>query len=180
MFMTFIGVLEKLADDRSIRVLKVFAAKPDAQFTMAEIQKKTKLPVATVFRQLKELSKKGFLQVEMVKHLHLYSLGKGDHAQTMASLLYEHPEPLRLFLERVEALAGVEEVVMHGKTENSANLVVVGENINRQAINEAVALALDRYSYKINHLVVEPEQYATMANMGLYPEKRQVLYRRLQ
>lgn len=177
--MSFIGVLERLADDRAIRILKVFAAKPDAKFSMVEIQKKTKLPAATVFRQLKHLSTHGFLSVEIIKHLHLYSLGKGDHAQTMASLLYEHPEPLRLFLERVEVLDGVVEIMMHGKTENSANLVVVAENVNRAAINDAVAMALDRYSYKINHLVVEPEQYESMANMGLYPGTRQVLYRKL-
>ena len=177
--MSFIGVLERLADKRAITILKVFATKPDGKFTMAEIQKKTKLPVATTFRQLKELSKEGFLNEETVKHLHIYSLGKGEHAQTMASLLYEHPEPLRLFLERVEQVAGVEEIVMHGKSENGANLVVVGKIEGKAAINDAVAIALDRYSYKINHLVVEPEQYETMANMGLYPGNRQVLYRKL-
>jgi hypothetical protein len=177
--MSFIGVLERLADDRAIKILKVFAGKPDAKFTMAEIQKKTKLPAATTFRQLKYLSEKGFLDVEAVKHLHIYKLGRGEHAQTMASLLYEHPEPLRLFLERVEVLDGVEEIMMHGKSENGANLVVVGHGVNKAPINDAVALAIDRYSYKINHLVVEPEQYETMANMGLYPSNRIVLYRKL-
>ena len=54
--MSFIGVLEKLADDRAIRILAVFAKKPDNTYTMAEIQKKTKLPVATTFRQLRRLA----------------------------------------------------------------------------------------------------------------------------
>jgi hypothetical protein len=58
-------------------------------------------------------------------------------------------------------------------------LVVVGHDVPKSPINEAVALVLDRYSYRINHLVVEPEQYETMANMGLYPQIRTVLYRKL-
>lgn len=177
--MAFLGVLEKLADDRSIRILKVFAVKPDVGFTMGEIQKKTKLPVATTFRQLKELVAKGFLTVNRVKHVSIYRLAQNDLTQTVTSLLYEHPEPLRIFLERVEELTGVEEIMMHGKTENGANLVVVGHDVAKGPINDAVALVLDRYSYRINHLVVEPEQYETMANMGLYPQIRTVLYRKL-
>lgn len=177
--MSFIGVLEKLADKRAIKVLSVFAKKPDASYTMAEIQKKTKLPVATTFRMLKHLSTQGFLSVENVKHLHMYRLGQNDLTQTIVSLLYEHPEPLRIFLEKVEELPNVVEIMMHGKSENSANLVVVGENVAKAPINEVVAQVLDRYSYKINHLVVEPEQYETMANMGLYPGQRTVLYRKL-
>jgi hypothetical protein len=177
--MAFLGVLEKLADERSIKILKVFAVKPDAGFTMAEIQKKTKLPAATTFRQLKALAQKGFLSVSTIKHVSIYRLAQNDLTQTVASLLYEHPEPLRMFLEKVEELRGVEEVMMHGKTENGANLVVVGHEVPKNPINEAVAFILDRYSYKINHLVVEPEQYETMANMGLYPQIRTVLYRKL-
>jgi len=70
--------------------------------------------------------------------------------------------------------------MMHGKsTDNSANVVVVGENVPKAPINEVVAAVLDRYNYKINHLVVEPEQYETMDRMGLYPGQKSVLYRKL-
>lgn len=175
--MTFIGVLEKLADERSIAILKVFAKKPDAGFTMAEVQKRTKLPAATTFRQLKMLTKQGFLAAESLKHLSIYKLAQNDLTQTVTSLLYEHPEPLQVFLERVESLSGVEEIIMTGKTENGANIQVVGRDVPKAQVNEVVAAVLDRYSYKITHLVVEPEQYATMVSMGLYPGQRTVLYR---
>ena len=177
--MTFIGVLEKLADDRALEILKVFAKKPDNAFTMAEVQKKTKLPVATTFRQLKRLAKQGFLTVETIKHVSLYKLSQNDLTQTITSLLYEHPEPLRLFLEKAETLDSVEEIAMSGKTENSATLVVVGHNIQKSVLNEEVAHILDRYSYKISHVVLEPEQFAQMLQMGLYPQKPQILYRKL-
>lgn len=177
--MSFIGVLEKLADSRSIKILTVFAKKPDTTYTMAEIQKKTKLPAATTFRQLKALAKQGFLTEEAVKHVHIYRLSTNDLTQTITSLLYEHPEPLKLFLEKVEELPGVVEIMMHGKLENGANLVVVGDGVPKQPINELIASILDRYSYKINHLVVEPDQYQTMSNMGLYPGNKTVLYRKL-
>jgi predicted transcriptional regulator len=177
--MTLLGVLEKLADKRTLAILKFFAKKPDGEFTMAEIQKKARLPAATTFRQLKTLTKAGFLIETKVKHIHLYKLAPSDHAQTVVSLLYEHPEPLRLFLEKVEAMAMVEEIAMNAKTENSASIIVIGDDVPRTDINEDVALILDRYSYKITYIVLPPEQYQQMLSMGLYPTKPQILYRKL-
>jgi hypothetical protein len=160
-------------------ILKLYAKKPEESYTFAEIQKKTKLPLATAFRQLKALAKQGFLSVEKIKHVHVYRLAHTDVAQTIVSLLYEHPEPLRVFLEKAENLDTVEEVAMTAKTENSATIVVVGHAVDKAALNEQVAFVLDRYSYKISHVVLEPEQYAQMQAMGLYPTKPQVLYRKL-
>ncbi len=177
--MTLLGVLEKLADTRTLTILKVFAKKPEGEFTMAEIQKKSKLPAATTFRQLKTLAKAGFLKEVKVKHIHVYSLAANDHAQTVVSLLYEHPEPLRLFLEKVEALPMVTEIAMNAKTENSASIIVIGDEVPRQDLNDDVALILDRYSYKITYLVLPPEQYQQMLAMRLYPTKPQILYRKL-
>lgn len=177
--MSFIGVLEKLADPRSIRILQVFAKKPEAEFTMVEIQKKAKLPAATTFRQLRLLVQQGFLVRKQVKHVSLYALAQNDLTQTVTSLLYEHPEPLRLFLEKVEALPTVVEIAMNGKSENSANIIVIGEAVPKAVLNEDVALILDRYSYKISYIALEPEQYEQMLAMGLYPTKPQILYRQL-
>jgi DNA-binding Lrp family transcriptional regulator len=177
--MTFMGVLEKLADDRSIAILKVFAKKPEAELSMTEIQKKAKLPVATTFRQLKHLVERGFLSQKKLKHLTIYALAQNDLAQTVISLLYEHPEPLRLFLEKVEQIPTVTEILMNGKTENSANIIIIGDDVPKAELNTDVALVLDRYSYKINHIVLEPEAYQQMVAMNLYPTKPQILYRKL-
>jgi len=69
--------------------------------------------------------------------------------------------------------------LMNGKTENSANIIIIGEDIPKTDINSDVALVLDRYSYKINHIVLEPEAYEQMVAMNLYPTKPQILYRKL-
>ncbi|MFT4250698.1 MAG: helix-turn-helix domain-containing protein [Candidatus Woesearchaeota archaeon] len=171
-------ILKSLFDEKKISVLQYFIYNQN-QSTLSEVVEATNIPLATMHRILKELTEKNLLQIHQVKHIKLYTLAQSEAAQTLAKLFYEHPTPIMEFINKTRSLEGIQQILMHGEATNRrANIVLIGEGINKEIVNTEVANILEKDRFTISHLILEPEQFTMLENMGQFSDKRAVLYKK--
>ena len=175
--MTLSDVLKQLFDNKKIDILQVFIQNPQDEFTLKEVVKKSRVPLASTHRILKHLLKLQLIQKHIKKHLTTYKLADNGDARELSKLLYEKPHVLAKFVDLIASLQGIEQVLMHGKeTENKANVVIVGSGIDKSAINAAVAQIREEENFSVNHLILEPEQYRMLSNMGQFSGSKTPLF----
>ncbi len=175
--MTGVETLKTLFDEKKIRVLQVFIQKPQEEFTLKEVVKKSKVPLATGHRIMKFLLEQEIVKMQKVKHLTIYRLAQNDTSQFLARLLYEKPAPIAKFVDLISSIAGIEQVIMHGKeTESRANIVITGQGINKDQINASVAQIREDLNFTINHLILEPEQFEMLESMGQFSGSKTVIF----
>ena len=169
--------LKQLFDEKKILVIQHFTKHPTAKHTLSEVVDDTQLPLATTHRILKDLAKKNILDTHKHKHLTTYSLGSSEHANYLAQLLYEQPSVIDQFVANTRSIAGIQQIMLHGKpTDTRANIVVIGTGIDKDAVNQEVATLLEQERYTISHLILEPEQFEMLESMGQFSGKKTTLY----
>lgn len=169
--------LKQLFDEKKISVIQFFTRHPTTTHTLSEVVDETKLPLSTTHRILKDLTQKNILSTQEQKHLTTYYLSENEHAKYLSQLLYEQPSVLEEFVNKIRSDPGIQQVLLHGKpTDTRANIVVIGTNINKDAVNEEVANILEEHRYTISHLILEPEQFGMLESMGQFSGEKTVLY----
>lgn len=171
-------VLKSLFDEKKIAVLQYFIYN-SGESTLSEVHEATGIPLATMHRILKELAGKHLLETTKIKHMTLYSMGQGEAAQALANLFYEHPTPIMEFVNKTRSLPGIQQIIMHGEaTSRRANIVLIGEGIDKDKVNEQVANLLEKERFTISHLILDPEQFSMLENMGQFSDQRSILYKK--
>jgi len=175
--MTGVDTLKTLFDEKKIRVLQVFIQKPQDEFTLKEVIKKSKVPLATGHRIMKFLLDQGIVEMQKVKHLTIYKLGQTDTVKYLSKLLYEKPAPIARFVDLISPINGIDQAIMHGKeTDSRANIVITGVGINKDEINLIVAQIREELNFTINHLILEPEQFNMLESMGQFSGSKTTLF----
>lgn len=175
--MAGVDTLKTLFDEKKINILQVFIQKPGEEFTLKEIVKQSKVPLATTFRVLKDLAKKDLVEKTKHKHLTTYQLASGPDAQYLGKLLYERPQPIEAFVERAKHIENIDRIIMHGKaTESKANVVLIGSDISKEAVHQAIISIREDFNFTITHLILEEEQFAMLESMGQFSGNRTILY----
>ncbi len=170
-------LLEELFDKKILNILRVFLNNPEEEFYLRELSRKTRVPVATVFRIVSKLRSLELIEEHKIKKFKLYSLKKGPNIDVLQQFLEDKRSILNDFIDKIRDLDGLQMVVLHGKEEkNKANLLIIGTGLNRDFIRSTVANIKDRYDYKIIYLTLDPAQFNQMSSMGLYPGKKTILY----
>lgn len=170
-------VLKSLFDEKKIAVLQYFIYNP-GESTLSEVVEATGISLATMHRILKELAQKNLLDTTKIKHMTLYTLGQSQAAQALANLFYEHPTPIMEFVNNTRSIDGIQRILMHGESTNRrANIVLIGTDIDKEKVNEEVANRLEQDHFTISHLILDPEQFTMLENMGQFSDKQTVLYK---
>jgi DNA-binding MarR family transcriptional regulator len=171
-------VLKSLFDEKKIAVLQYFIYH-SGDSTLSEVVDATGISLATMHRILKELAQKQLLDTTKIKHMTLYTLGQSQAAQALANLFYEHPTPIMEFVNKTRPMQGIQQIIMHGEASNRrANIVVIGEGIDKESVNAEVANRLEQDRFTISHLILDPEQFSMLENMGQFSDKKTVLYKK--
>ena len=169
-------VLETLFDPKIIKVLKLFINNPDSEYYLREVSRLTRVSPATTYRILKMMKSLELVYEERTKHLKTYYLNQ-KNASIFKDLLEDKTSAIQEFTEFIKQAPGVSMAVQHGLEErNKASVLVVGENIDQEAIRERVVDIKERYSFTIIYLVLDPGQYEQMLSMGLYSGRKKVLF----
>lgn len=169
--------LKHLFDEKKIAVLQVFIQRPQEEFALKEIVKKSKVPLATTHRIMKFLLESGFVSMTKIKHLTLYKLTDSEDTRFLSQLFYEKPAPLAKFVDLVASVPGIEKILMHGKeTESRANIVIIGSGINKDPVNASVGQIREEDHFTISHLILENEQFEILERMGQFSGSKTVLY----
>jgi len=171
------SILEGLFDEKILKVLKLFILNPEDEFYVREVAKRTRVPLATSFRILQKLVILNLLREIKIKHYKAYRLEENKDTQFLESILTTARSAIDEFVEQCSKLRNVQEIIQHGKeTKDRVSLLIIGKNLDTEAIKQIVGSIKDKFNFSIMQLPVEPEQFNQMSQMGLYPQKKVTLY----
>jgi DNA-binding transcriptional ArsR family regulator len=170
-------LLEELFDRKRMILVKLFLDHPEQEYGIREAAKAAKLAPATSYRIIRTLLKLGLVEERRVKRLRLYRAAQNRETRFLDELLAVRKTAIEEFVEFTAQLAGVAEIILHGKpTKEKASILVIGENVDASALSRIVGDIKVRLNFTILHLVLAPHQYAQMTDMGLYAGEKQILY----
>jgi ACT domain-containing protein len=176
-FVPLKNIVEEFFDKKTLAILKLFLFDSTDRFYLREISKKSKVPVATTFRIVKQLKALGIVDEHIIKKTKLYALSKNKNTQVLASLLEEKKTAIDEFVEAVSKLAGVEMIVLHGEaTNDKANILIIGTGVDHKVVKDKVGDLKEKYNFNIIELALEPGQFNQMSSMGLFPGKKVILW----
>ena len=169
-------LLESLFDKKILTIIRLFVNRKEQQFTLQEISKYSKVPLATVFRIINKLAVLEILQVNKIKHLKMYSLSQNDRTRYLETIIKENKTIMEEFIDQVNNIPGIMTVILHGKLEkDKANILIIGENVESSLVRQVVVGIKEKHNFNITHLVLDDDQYNQMAAMNLYSGKKEVL-----
>jgi DNA-binding transcriptional regulator YhcF (GntR family) len=169
-------ILEQLFDKKLIKILKIFINNSEEEYYIREIAKQTRVPVATTFRIIIKLKELNIINENKIKKFKLYSLNK-ENSKFLSDFLEDKQSALTEFVEQVSKLERVNSIILHGKEEkDKASILIIGENIDTDAIRQSVVSIKEKYKFSIIYLTLARIQFNQMSSMGLYPGIKQILF----
>jgi hypothetical protein len=175
--MNFKDSVKGLIDSKITAVLHFFISNPDKEFCLNEVSEGSKVPLATTHRILKRLIKQNLIIFKKIKSLRVYKLNPNDAISYLKPLFEDSDAHLTEFVDLVCKDPFVHSILRYGKeTKDRVNILIIGRNVNAEAIKTAVYAIKEKYDITLNTLVLEPDQYQQMLDMGLYSGKKVLLY----
>ncbi|MAG39311.1 hypothetical protein CMO90_04465 [Candidatus Woesearchaeota archaeon] len=172
-------LLERLFDEKRLKILQLFFSKPEEQFYLREIAKKTKIPLATTFRIINKLNELQIIKKLRIKKFKVYSFNKTKNTDFLQEILAQKKSALNEFVEKTSVIQGIDTVILHGKEEKEkANVLLIGKNMSVEKIKSVVIKIKEKYDFTIIDLALEHEQFTKMSNMGLFPGRRTILFQK--
>ncbi len=172
-------ILEKLIDPKILKILRVFFENDKRPFYIREIAKLTKVPIASTFRTIQQLTELKLIDQQSLAKFKVYRLADNEKTRFLGQLIKKQKQILQIFISRIKKIEGVEQVILYGKEEkNRASVFVIGPNLNTGRIKTICTNMLEEFKYNINALPMNIEQYTQMSSMGLHPEKKRNLYKK--
>ena len=146
-----LNLLEELFDDKKLRIIKLFLQNKEKQFYLREISKQTKVPVASTFRIVKKLMGLELIKQIKVNKFKLYTAADNDNIAFLETFLKEGKKMVQLFVEKVRELEGISAIILHGEeTEEKANLLLIGANIDSNEIKRICAEIKEQHKFVIS------------------------------
>lgn len=172
-------ILERLFDEKKLRLLKFFFKYPENQFYLRELSKETKIPVATTFRLVYKFKELELIQETKLKKFKTYSLNPSKTTEMLYEIITYKKSALNEFVENVSMVDGVTQIILHGKEDrNKANILIIGEDVAVDQIKKIVLDIKETFEFTIIELTLSAEQFFKMSEMGLFPGKRTTLYQK--
>ena len=171
-------IMENLFDIKIVKILKFFLKNDNGHYYLREISRNTRVSVASTYRILNKLVELTILEINEIKTAKLYSLSNNKIVDFMKTMF--EVDVLQFFIEHASKMIGIQEVLLLGKKEKvKANVLVLGENINKADMKLLTGEIKEKYDFTINQMSLSREQYEQMSAMGLYPGNKKVLFRRV-
>ena len=170
-------ILGELFGAYTIKLLQTFFSDPNKNFYLVELSKINNIPVATTSRLLTKFIKLNIIQVVKVNRFKLYKLNDNDDVSFLKRFLKRDVQILDKFVDSIKHFNGIERIILHGgESKQRANVLLIGNGIDTNAIKEVVGQIKEGKNFTVNALVLTPDQYSQMAQMGLYDGKKRILF----
>jgi len=160
-----IELLEKIFDDKTVKILKELVTVSDI-FYLRDISKKTGVSLATTYRIMQRLVNLGMVEKEKVGKFIQYKVNKGEKFKEVYTLLSgEEIDPIKLFKNKIEDKFGSSFRIFNTKDKK---LFLIGENIG-----DIIDISRDieiSTGVRLSILKLTEEQFKRMKEMGLISE----------
>lgn len=171
-----IELVQGLMDGKKLAVMNVLFNSSEELY-LGEIAKSARVSMATTYRIVNELVKLRFIKINRIKRLKLYSVEKNEKTLFWSNILKKGVQVLDDFIMMVKDMPGLQEIMLHGETRRDrANLLIIGEKIDESVLKQAMSDIKDKYGFVITYLPLTLLQYRQMSAMGMYSEKKHVLW----
>lgn len=167
-------ILKSLFDEKTISVISEIPGKKI--IGVREVARKTKIPVATVYRIFKKLEKSGLLKKQKYGVISFYEVNQNSKAYAVIEKLFPKKTPLEIFVSIVSK-ERTEEIRLLDEAEDKASVLVIG-NVKHQKIIEICQAIKKEFAYSIQPLVLTREQYENMAALNIAPASKKILFKK--
>jgi predicted transcriptional regulator len=175
--MQAIDVLTELFDKKILNILNILINDKSEGMYLGELAKAANVAPATTYRILNKLVKIELIDEIKIKKLKLYKFKRSGKSDFLYRLFKREAQVLKIFIEKIKALPGVQALVLHGEeAKDRANVLLIGNNIETGKIKEICAEINEAYNFVISPLTLTAEQYDAMSKMGLYSGKKSILF----
>ena len=113
-----VGVIEKLIDPKTLRILRLFIQDSGSQFYLREISKESKVPVATCFRIIRKLIKLQLVDLVRIKRFKFYQLAQTEAALYLSELLSSERHAVSEFVRAASKLKQIEAAQIKQRIKN--------------------------------------------------------------
>ena len=174
--MAKIELIKGLMDDKKLAIMNTLFNAHEELY-LSEIAKKSKVSTASTFRIINKLIKLNIIKVNQIKKLKLYSIDKNEKTFFWGNILKQGIQIMDDFVGLIKNMPGLQEIIIHGEgMKNRANLLLIGDKLDESILKTAVSEILDKYKFTITYLALNLLQYKQMSAMGMYTEKKKVLW----
>ena len=174
--MPSLDILEDIFDKKKLSVLRSFYNEPDKEFHLRELASITKVSVASTFRIMKKLKELGLITEVKAGKFKAYKLGDNENTRFLGQIVRKERQILQIFVTRAKSIEGLEEINLQGREDKDrANVMLIGSNIDNQAVKQLCADIKEQLNFIVSPLIVSREQFEQMSKM--YPIERKVLFR---
>lgn len=172
-------ILEHLIDPKTLKIIRIFFEDDKKQFYLREISKLTQVSPASSFRILNKLVNLKITELILSAKFKTYRLADNETTRFLGQLIKKQKQILQILVTRVKDIKGLEEVMLYGKEEkDKSNILLIGTDISSETIKDICSSIKEEFSYTITPLILTREQFDQMNSMGLYPEKKRILFRK--
>jgi len=168
-----------LIDKKTVAVIGFFFQNPNKEFCLNEISEASKVPVATVYRILRRLTRYDLIKFNKIKSLKLYKINTSDAIEFLSPLFEDSDAHLNEFINLVSPDPNINSIIQYGKeSKDRINLLIIGNKVDSELVKGTVYAIKEKYGITLNTLILEPDQYVQMADMGLYSGRKKELFSR--
>ncbi|MDK2849988.1 MAG: Winged helix-turn-helix DNA-binding [Candidatus Woesearchaeota archaeon] len=170
-------ILADLVDDKIMRILELFAKNPNSTFYLKQISDKTDVSLTSVFRILKDLVEKGYIEEKVYGPQKLYSLSKLKKGKALLDIFSVKTNVIEIMVEYLSKVPGIERIFLYGKQkQNSANIIIIGDSLDIASIESIIARIKHEYDFDIKYITLSNSQFEQMTKIGMYSEQRTQVY----
>jgi hypothetical protein len=168
-------VLTSLIDSKKSAILKVLLHSPESMY-LKEISEKSQVSLASTFRILQELVSLELLERKEWKNSKVYSCVENEKVAFLQDVFKQEIDPLQVFVESVKEFQGINEVVLHKKKGKDINMILIGEYINSNRVQE-VCDDINKQGFNVSFVQFTKQQFDQMSKMGLHQGENKILYK---
>ncbi len=166
-------VLTKLIDAKKAAILRILLNSPE-ELCLKEIAGKSLVPMTSTFRILHELGGMEIVKRREWKTSKVYSCFENEKVDFLRELFHEEFDGVREFVEKIKEFYGIQRILLQSKSQSRANLLLIGEGINANRVEETCE-EIRKRGFDVQFLSLVQPQYEQMVRMGLYSGKEKVL-----
>ncbi|MBD3249236.1 helix-turn-helix domain-containing protein [Candidatus Woesearchaeota archaeon] len=175
-----IELLQQLFDQKILSILQILANDNSEEgMYLREISKAAKVSPASTYRILVKLMDFEIIDPIVRKNSKFYKFRHTERTGFLYEMLKKDKQVLQLFIDKIRNIYEIKAVVLHGEESNQrANLMLIGENIDNGKIKEICGEIREKYDFIVSPLIVSKDQFEAMTKMGLYSGQKKIVFKR--
>ena len=170
-------ILVDLVDEKILRILELFAKNSNKSFYLKQIADQTGVSLTSVFRILKLLVDKRYIDEKVYGPQKLYTLSSTKKGKALLEIFSVKTNVIELLIAELSKIPGIDKIFLYGKQkQDSANIIIIGDALDISAIDSIVTKIKQEHNFDIKYITLSHSQFEQMTKIGMYSEQRKQVF----